>query len=277
MASRWERSGHCHGVEWAAISGVGLVREINEDRVGVFESPSRGRWFVIADGMGGHSAGEVAASQCRASARSAWKQAEADASPSQTFDALLAACNDAHTENRSLSPDGGRPPGCTAILAVIDPVRLRAVHLYAGDCRLHHYRDGALIYRTQDHTVAEILRQQGQISEDEMIGHSSSSMVLSCLGGETDVPDLAPKWIEEEGAEQPAVRALEPGDVLLLCSDGVHGTLLQGEMAVLVRANAEAPRALAAALEAGVLERGAPDNYSLVVVRILGDGRSAIP
>lgn len=272
MASRHERSGHGRGLEWAAISAVGLVREINEDRVGVFEDPSRGQWFVVADGMGGHQAGEVAAEQCKAALRTAWSHAAPDASPSETFDALLAAFIDAHARNRSLNRGAGRPPGCTAIAAAIDPVALRAIHLYAGDCRLHHYRDGALIYRTQDHTIAEILRQQGQISEDEMIGHSSSSMVLSCLGGETDVPDLAPKWVEGEGAEQPAVRALEPGDVLLMSSDGVHGTLPQDEMAATVAAHVRAPRALAAALESGVLERGAPDNYSLVVVRIPTDG-----
>jgi protein phosphatase len=264
-------SGATGRLRYAWVCRTGSVRELNEDAVSVDEVEPGRLLVVVADGMGGHASGELASRAGVSTLRDIDRAALGDTNDERLFDSAIRAFEQADEAVRAVSGEAGRPPGCTAILAVVSVER--CFHLHVGDCRLFHFRDGALLYRTTDQTVAELLRQEGQIDADAMLDHPGASMVLSCLGGESDnLLDVVPKW--SPGGEQEAIRSIQPGDRLLLCSDGVSGVVPAGALTGLLAGSDLDPADATARIEQQVLSRGARDNYTAVIVSVDGAERS---
>jgi PPM family protein phosphatase len=257
-------------IQYAWVCRAGLSRRTNEDDLGVRELGPDRLLVVVADGMGGHENGEQA-SRVAVEAVSACRGLAGPLDVS-AYDALLSAILAADEALGGLAVGLTRNPGCTIVAAVVDgggPM----LHLHAGDCRLYHFRAGEPLYRTSDHSVAEIAFREGRIAEDAMPGYAGAGMVLSCLGGDrTAQPEVEPRWLDGAGeADQPALRTLEPGDVLLLCSDGLSGIVPRPEVLEVARASGQDPRMFVDALEARVLAHGAPDNYTALAIRLGAD------
>ena len=180
-------------------------RSNNQDRLLYRYSPGA-LLLVVADGMGGHSYGEVAAQV--ATIRIAKRFAE-EALPDLEDPAqfLLDAFLDAHLAVKTLAGEQLRPPHTTCVACVVQDGKAWWAH--AGDSRLYLIREGKLVARTRDHSYVEGLLQRGLINADEALGHSQRNIVLSCLGAQDD-----PR-IDRD------VHDLQSGDVLLLCSDGL--------------------------------------------------------
>lgn len=238
-ASRPERSLEISG---AGLSHRGLVREVNEDAL--LTDPTGVLW-AVADGMGGHGHGDLAADLViDALAR----MPHGDAGRAD----LLAALGEAHADVRERAQaDGLGEIGATVVALMLHgPLGLLA---WAGDSRGYLLRGRGLTPLTRDHSVVQELIDRGSLSATEAARHPHSNIVTRAIGaGPAVTPDFAEVVVE-------------PGDQLLLCSDGLTRCLADAEMATLL-AGAPDPESACVALVEATLRRGAPDNVSVVVI-----------
>lgn len=180
----------------------------NEDRAGIAERRNA-VLLVVADGLGGHSGGEVAA---QTAVETVVRLFHGVKQPrlSDPFAFLALTMLKAH---RSIvaRAQAHTPPleaRTTCVLCLVQEGYAYWAHV--GDSRLYHFRGTRLVKRTEDHSTIEELRRDGVITEDEMANHPRKSYLLRSLGGSTE-PRIS---LGEE-------TALQPGDSLLLCSDGL--------------------------------------------------------
>lgn len=215
------------------------ARRMNQDRLGHWQT-AESLLLAVADGMGGHPRGEVAAQVAVELFGAAFPReanpriADPDAFLARTLSAGHAAI--LREAQRLKLPETPR----TVIVACV--VQDGTVHWnHVGDCRLYLFRNGRILHRTRDHTVVQRLVDQGRIREEAVATHPERNRLLQALGG-----DQAPR------PELAARERLVKGDVLLLCSDGFWGPLTQRQMlhALMARPLAEAIAELVALAEA---------------------------
>jgi len=192
--------------ETAEVSLLG-DREENQDRVAV-EATGGHVFLVVADGMGGHAGGALAAevavrSLCTDFA-GRWPQDDWRA----FLRGALEAAHDAVVAVGELEGINSRPRATCAVCLVSDG---RAAWAHVGDSRVYLARGGAVVTRTRDHTPIESLLQDGLIGEDEVAGHPMRHYVEYCLGGIAERPLVT--------ISEPV--PLEPGDLVVVCSDGL--------------------------------------------------------
>jgi serine/threonine protein phosphatase PrpC len=213
---------------------VGRVRSINEDRV--LDRADRRLW-AVADGMGGHSAGDRAA----AAAIDAL-----DALPDPiTAPAILGALNAANRSIAAQAERGGS--GTTIVVAWAEATRLRL--FWAGDSRAYRVRDGRAVPLTRDHSLVQELVDGGLLSEAEAERHPQANVVTRALG------------IASSVAIETADCDLVAGDLILLCSDGLSRSLGPRDFAPGLDLSTQGDRLLMNALQ-----RDGSDNASLVLV-----------
>lgn len=192
--------------ETAEISLVGN-REENQDRCCVLMSDTE-ILLVVADGMGGHLDGAAAAAAAVDSFQAAFKEEQPTAEDTENF--LRQHIEKAHRKVLALGKKkciDNRPRTTIVACIVIEGI---AHWAHVGDSRLYLLRSNSVHLRTRDHSAVETMFQRGQISEAEMLTHPSRHLVEECLGGAPEAPDTSVGDSFE----------LQPGDVLLLCSDG---------------------------------------------------------
>jgi serine/threonine protein phosphatase PrpC len=237
----------------AATLDVGLKRVNQEDHWAWRRVGPHARAAVVADGMGGMNDGEVAARlTCTTSLASLAETLSGKAPPDAQLQlAVSTALRRAHDAVRGA---GRGQIGCTAALVVwTDDGRAAIGH--AGDVRVYHQRGRALRQLTTDHTVAQAMVERGTLTAAEVRGHPKASVVLQHVGMEDDLEvDLQ-------------VIKVQPGDQLLLCSDGLWGPLPDAAIAEALGAPGD-PREIATALCRGALNAGGRDNLSLVLIRV---------
>ncbi len=226
---------------YAARTDVGCVREHNEDSF-IAATPL----FVVADGMGGHEAGEVAS-------EIAIKTMLENAPATPNGDALVSAVKAANYAIIAGANEGiGRPGmGTTMTAAQIFDDQLFIVQV--GDSRAYLLHEGTLQQVTRDHSLMADLIEQGRITEEEARYHPQRSVITRALGSDITVePDLY-------------VLRVTPGDRLLLCSDGLSGMVENATIAAILREN-EDPQNCCDALIHEALAAGGMDNVTCVVV-----------
>jgi serine/threonine protein phosphatase PrpC len=233
--------------ECASRTNVGLKRKINEDSILV--ETERGLW-VVADGMGGHEAGEIASNMVTDALRCLPAVADLDELARLALDAL----RQVNAELIELARAGDRDQtiGTTVVgLAVADGSHRC---FWMGDSRAYLLRDGEMVRLSHDHSLVQNLVDAGMIKPEEAETHANANLITRAVGvAETVEVDV----ISGE---------TRPGDLFLLASDGLTRVVPDEELA------AELQRgpldAVAVGLIDMVLERGAPDNVSLIIVRI---------
>lgn len=231
-------------VAGAGSSHRGLVREVNEDAI--LTDPTGVLW-AVADGMGGHGHGDLAADiVIDALARLPHGAASREL--------LGGALREAHADvRRRTEADRLGDFGATAVAMMVDEGR--AVIGWAGDSRAYLLRGDRLARLTRDHSVVQELIDSDYLSPAQADDHPQANVVTRAIGvGEQAEPEFTEV-------------ALAAGDVLLLCSDGLTRCVSDPEIATLLGAAAEPESACRALIEA-TLARGAPDNVSAVVVAI---------
>jgi len=231
----------------ASRSHVGTVRKLNEDSV--LERPDRGLW-VVADGMGGHAAGDFAS----AAVVNALNAVSAPAS----LGALVGDVRERlQTVNRSLSEEA-RQRGQDVIGSTVVVLTLfgaHAVALWAGDSRAYLYRQGELKQLTRDHSQVEEFVSLGLLTPEQAQGHPASNIITRAVGVAGYLE------LDSEMFECAA------GDTFLLCSDGLYRELDTNEIRACLALD-DCRQACDALLERA-LARGARDNVSVVVVQVL--------
>ncbi len=232
-------------------------RDEQQDRVEVFESSDgQGCLVVLADGMGGHRGGALAAQRVIDTCQSAWT--DLDGAPGDTEQFLDELVDRAHSGVNELREQEGVDARSTMVAAVVRGMTATWVH--AGDSRLYRIKNGTIVEYTRDHSLVEALVAGGQISEQEAKVHPDRSQLLTSIGGE-DPPKRA-----LSGA------ALEPGDGLFLGSDGVWEHLGDDEIAEALAAD-DLHAAIQDCLERATQRGGEKaDNASMALVRRLSAG-----
>ncbi|MAR91410.1 MAG: protein phosphatase 2C domain-containing protein [Pseudomonadota bacterium] len=231
----------------SAATHCGAVRNMNED---AFLNRNNDGLWVVADGMGGHEAGEVASEMITASlGRVDVSQPLAD-----VVDAIEDTLLEVHHKIRTYSRTHceGRTMGSTVVsLFVREAV---GVCLWAGDSRLYRYRNGELQRVSEDHSQVNEMLARGMISEQEAVDHPASNVITRAVGAsETLYVDVT-------------LVELQPGDRYLLCSDGLYGALTEAEIARHLE-TADVTRATGELIE-NSLAAGARDNVTVVVVQV---------
>jgi serine/threonine protein phosphatase PrpC len=214
------------------------ARDINEDRVGYWTSPGA-VLMAVADGLGGHNHGELAA-QIAIDILGAAFTAEARgklADPAEFLARALAAghAGIVRESDKRNFPENPR----TVIVACVVQDGL-AYWTHVGDCRFYLLRGGRIVARSRDHTVVQRLVDEGRIREEAVATHPHRNRLLQCLGG-FQVPRIEPVTSER----------LARDDIVLLCSDGLWGPLTQRQLldSLLSRPLAEAIPELVALAE----------------------------
>ena len=237
-------------IAWEAAGGTdtGRRRQNNEDAL-LIDAP-RGI-FVVADGMGGHAGGEVASALATEAAEEVLSRGgDAREALAATFAHANALIADFAARNRRM-----RGMGTTLTACVLVPNG--ALHLgHIGDSRAYRLRNEFLEQLTTDHTWVQREVDAGRITAGAARTHALSHVITRALGvDENDHPDLL---------DDIAV----PGDLLLLCSDGLTGMLDDGELAEILGSNAPLPDMVDALIRAANA-RGGVDNITVVLVRVL--------
>ena len=229
---------------------IGKLRKQNEDAAWFDESRAV---FAVADGMGGHLAGEVAS---RMAIEAVQRMAKDNACPG--IAALREAVASAHETILAHAQDHIECAGMGTTLSVLWLGVNYAYIAHVGDSRIYRLREGSLTQITQDHSLVEELVRAGLITREQARTHPRRNIITRALGthGENE-PDLL-------------VTDVRDGDLFLLCTDGLTGMVADGDIERVLRENdmeTAADRLLALALEAG-----GRDNVTLILCAREGDG-----
>ncbi len=250
-------------LEHADLSLIG-DREENQDRVQVLVG-EHATLLVAVDGMGGHADGAKAAQLAIETVRDAFNRITHPVFDPIGF--LHLAIGRAHvnlvTLGARLSLES-RPRATCAMCLVQDDATFFA---HVGDSRIYHLRNGAVRERTRDHSHVELLLQEGVITEEEIAAHPMRNFVECCLGGDAWLPGMT---ITRQ-------KPLEPGDVLLVCTDGFWSGLGDEQIAKLASGDEALAGALRRMAEQAVRACGPySDNTSGAALRYLGKGPSTV-
>jgi len=224
------------------LSHEGCARTVNEDSH--LTRDDIGLW-VVADGMGGHQDGQIASAAIVEALDGVELGADFD-THLQQLGAMLATANNAIFR---AAEEASVRMGSTAAILHIDGMQYGC--LWVGDSRVYRLRDGVLTRLTRDHTQVQEMMDRGLLTREEARGHPMSHVLSRAVG------------VEEDMRPEISVGGLLPHDVFLLCSDGLHGLVPDDEIAHYLAANG---RGAARALLDLALERGAPDNVTIVTV-----------
>jgi len=236
----------------ATLTHVGLVRKINEDSY--LDRPDAGLW-VIADGMGGHTAGDVASQLIV----SALEKVE----PGETLSGFVESIEDAllsvNQQLIAMSSQTQQTSGSTVVaLLAYETV---CVVIWAGDSRAYRLRNGELTQLTNDHSHIELYVEQGLITREEAALHPAGNLITRAVGA---APEL---YLEMD------IDRLAEGDRYLLCSDGLDKHVTQAEIGPILGSGD--PQSAAKQLIELTLSRGAADNVSVAVIEVRAADRAA--
>jgi PPM family protein phosphatase len=204
-------------IEYAKVSALG-DREDNQDRAAIVIAEDAAIMLVF-DGMGGHKNGAEAAEVGLRIVQDEFMAADLPLFDPQGF--LYMAMAHAHDELVNIGAELAVDfrPRATCAVCLIQENGCWWGHI--GDSRIYHMREGELLARSRDHSHVEVLIQEGAITEEEALDHPMRNFVECCIGGDAPVPDMS---ITRK-------MPLEPGDVLLACTDGLWSGTSDEEMA----------------------------------------------
>jgi len=238
------------------VSDVGCVRTNNEDSGRIVRDSDCGHvnrmLLVVADGMGGHNAGEIASATAISVIEAAYPQMRIEPAE-QLKEALETANTTIHQKSMEHSETQGMGTTCTALLLQ----DCFAYSAHVGDSRVYLIRKDAIYLMTEDHSAVMELVKRGELTLQEARHHPDKNVVTRCLGTRPQVQVSA--W--------PEPLPLQPGDHFLLCSDGLYDQVEDEEIRAIV-----SPRRAAAACAELIRvsrERGAPDNITVAVVGLV--------
>ena len=245
-------------IEHADLSLLGN-REENQDRVAIAIGDGTA-FLAVVDGMGGHADGARAAEVAiRTMVGEFWEASRPLFDPDGFLHLTIGRAHDAVVALGQGLPPEIRPRATCAACIVQGS---NAFWAHVGDSRIYQLRNGAVVDRTRDHSHVELLLRAGRITERQAHAHPMRNYVECCIGGDPALPEMS------LGGRH----GLEPGDLLLLCSDGLWAGLTDAQIAGLGQQPERGLRDSLADLGARAVHATAPyaDNTTAAVVRWLG-------
>lgn len=232
------------GLSVYALTDVGKVRTNNQDALIVCDEAML---YGVADGMGGHNGGETASSGARDGLIAALK----DKTPSA--DAFREGVVRVNAELFRQQAADEKLMGMGTTLSAIWMNEHYAFLAHVGDSRIYRYRDGKLEQLTDDHSLVGELVRAGYLTAEQAENHPNKNVILRAVGTEAGIDvDLA-------------TETRKPGDVWLICSDGLHGMVPDSQMEALLTEHQ--PKECAQLLMDAALKAGGRDNISVVLVQ----------
>lgn len=245
-------------IQYGSQTNQGRVRTTNEDSC---VANAETGLFLVADGMGGHAAGEIA-SQLAAATVDGWMKAHAAESGEPAEKLRLAALEanarvfEAQRENCALAGMGST---LTAFFFQDDKYCVAHV----GDSRAYRLRDGVLDQLTRDHSLVWHLYENGVLKKSDLAKHPQKNLITRSIGSHPQVD------IDIEGGEGRA------GDVYLICSDGLTDEVSEESIHEALAAQRKTPQQMADQLVDAANQAGGPDNITVVVIRLQADDTEA--
>lgn len=239
-------------MKYYALTHKGIVRSENEDRLFIPEGDS-GCFIAVADGMGGHNAGEVASELVIETLTDFFRHNPgSQISEPMLRDVLISA-------NRRVWDDSQNNPlhfgmGSTATVAAFN--NNEAIIGHVGDSRAYIYRDGMLKQITKDHSYVQMLIDHGYISKSDAMHHPHKNVITRAIG----IDEL----VDVDTYAVPLIK----GDVMLLCSDGLNTVVNDDDISSILGGNIDAA---AESLVNAALTSGGPDNVSVAIAYMDGD------
>ncbi|SHE50996.1 protein phosphatase [Desulfofundulus australicus DSM 11792] len=237
-------------MKWSQASDAGLVRQVNEDSMCV--EPGLGL-FAVADGMGGHQAGEIAS---RTAINELVRFLKAHYPfPRDPGSLLLQGIQEANrlVYQLSFSNPGYRGMGTTLTAALVKNEYLYLAHV--GDSRVYLLRKGKMHQLTEDHSLVGELVRLGGISEEQARNHPRRNILTRALG-------IEPR-VEVDGARV----KIQKGDKIILCTDGLTVHLSPQDILMLLQENPDPDRAVSKLIQAA-LNRGGSDNITVILLAV---------
>jgi serine/threonine protein phosphatase PrpC len=232
--------------ECVSRTHVGLKRKINEDSILV--ETARGLW-VVADGMGGHEAGEVASAMVVDALQNLAETQDLDDFAARATESLRGVNGELIRLAQKI--DSERTIGTTVVALAVHGDRFRC--LWAGDSRAYWLRAGEIMRLSRDHSLVQDLVDVGMLKPEEAEGHENANVITRAVG--------VRETLEVDSVSGDVL----PGDLFLLASDGLTRVVDDQEIAgELKRGSLEEA---ADRLLEKVMQRGAPDNVSLIIIR----------
>src|SRR6516164_1138793 len=242
-------------LRYAVRSDVGLLREGNEDSA--YAGP---HLLAVADGMGGHAAGEVAS----AATITTLAALDAEHAAADLVNALADAVASANMRLQELVVSDPSVEGMGTTLTAMLWSDGQAALCHIGDSRAYLLRNGQFYQITHDHTLVQSLVDEGKITEDDVATHPHRSLLLRALDGRTMAePDLSP--VETY-----------PGDRYLLCSDGLSGVVTEQTLHQTLGSVWDPEKAALQLIELAI-RGGGPDNITCIVADVVDTHTAALP
>jgi serine/threonine protein phosphatase PrpC len=229
----------------ASLSDVGKVRKLNEDAC--VEMPEKRLW-VVADGMGGHYAGEVASALIIDSMQNVQHAGSFSSFVDEVEDVMIAA----NEQLCHLGKENGKIAGSTVVAMLIH--HRHALVMWAGDSRAYLLRQNNLTQLTRDHSVVQELMELGGIRPEEAATHPNANVITRAVGANQNL------YLDMDILE------IEDDDYLLLCTDGLYRELTEEEIRTILNRH-DSPAKAVQRMIALALSRGARDNITGIVLK----------
>lgn len=246
-----------------AITDTGCVRDHNEDAVR-FVRPAEetvrenmGCLAIVADGMGGHTSGEVASAIAIDTISEAYYEKHRD-----PIKALESASSKANKLIWQTAGSDNKLQGMGTTCTAVAIVREKLYILHIGDSRIYLYKNGQLTQLSEDHTYVQELIKSGQITSDEARNHPDNNILTKSLGTAKD--RKCDVFLSQH--------IFEPTDKLLLCSDGLYEYFSEDELIEYL--SQPDLKEIAEELKEIVLEQGAHDNFSILLIESREENKS---
>jgi len=247
----------------AAITDTGCERELNEDRYAVIESPSGVAWLVC-DGMGGSTGGELAAQLAIDAIRRDLEKYQGRTADVALRNAIIEANRVIvlRRQNQTFSS-----MGTTVVAAIFDGPEVVIANI--GDSRAYLLRETAIQQLTVDHTYVQQLVDRGEIRAEEALAHPQAHILTRCVGAEPGIEvDIKKFWIWPVSGD-------DPRDCLMLCSDGLYSLVSETEIANVIARNS--PQVACVKLVELAKARGGYDNITVSIIPLAGQMRQGPP
>lgn len=232
---------------WAGTD-IGLVRKVNQDNYYISEDDGL---FIVADGMGGHKAGEVASRMAIDTIRSEFKKAQRPKQLQQLIRLMYDCIDKANETVYATAVKESDYSGMGTTLVVCCIFEDTAVIAHVGDSRGYIIRDGSIEQVTEDHSVVQQLINKGSITKEEARSHPQRNMITRAVGTDKTV------------CVDTCVLDIKKGDYILLCSDGLSGMIEDDEMLrILLRTESHQ------ALIDKANDYGGRDNITVIILKV---------